>query len=105
MKADLAVIGSGLSGVVAALRAASQGKRVIVVRKAWGGTALGSGAFEIADSDTLSHEVPYHMARIKKENPYHPYHQLDATLLEPALHLLKEALPFSLEGSLRKNHM
>ena len=99
------VIGSGLSGTVAALRAASQGKRVIVVRKAWGGTALGSGAFEIADSDTLSQEVPYHMARIKKENPDHPYHQLNAALLEPALHLFKEAFPFSLEGSLRKNHV
>jgi len=77
MKVDLVVIGSGLSGSMAALRAHAQSKKVVVIRKAWGATALSSGAFSATDDVQVS--------------------QLDAPF-----QLLKESLPFKLSGRFKE---
>jgi len=71
------VIGSGLSGVMAALRASSYGKKVVVIRKGWGATALSSGAFEISP------------------NP----------LLPQAFELLKKWVSLRIQGSYEENHL
>lgn len=112
MKVDLCVIGGGLSGAVAALHAAERGKQVVLIRRGWGGTALSSGAFDLADSGDLSSpgltgefEISYHLERIKKTNPHHPYHFLNFDHLSPSLELLKKAVSFKILGSYHENHL
>ncbi len=109
MQVDLIVIGSGLSGTMAALKAAFDGKRVVVIRKAWGGTALSNGAFDIAGPSTPSEEEPknigYYYERLKIQKPFHPYHNLEWTHLVPAIELLKKSLPFVIKGSYEKNSL
>lgn len=105
MKVDLCVIGGGLSGVMAALHAASKGKRVVLVRSGWGGTALSCGAFDVADSAHEGFEIRDHVEQIKKDTPDHPYHHLNFENLSPACELLKKVFPSRILGSYRENHL
>ena len=57
----------------------AQSKKVVVIRKAWGATALSSGAFSATDDVEVS--------------------QLDAPF-----QLLKESLPFKLSGRFKERH-
>lgn len=104
MQFDVVVIGSGLSGVIAALRAISLGKKTALVRKAWGSTALSSGAFEIAN-DLDSYDIAQNFSKIKERNPYHPYHFLSLETLSQAVELLKKWLPIKIQGSYEMNHL
>ena len=81
-RADIAVIGGGLSGVTAALRAASQGRDVVLVRRGYGGTATGSGAIDVIGASpceslglmTCAHHDPAHaLGSLLKRLPAHPY--------------------------------
>lgn len=47
MKADVLVVGSGISGAGAALSAARAGSQVVLVRRSYGATAMASGAVAI----------------------------------------------------------
>jgi glycerol-3-phosphate dehydrogenase subunit B len=87
LRADIAVIGGGLSGATAALRAAALGRDVMLVRKGYGATAVGSGHFDVLGSAhaetfgllTADHFSPDHaLAELFKRLPGHPY----AALLE-----------------------
>ena len=78
LRADIAVIGGGLSGATAALRAAALGREVILVRKGYGATAMGSGHFDVLGgpvSETLGlltadHFQPEHaLASLLKRLP------------------------------------
>ncbi|MBI3073731.1 MAG: FAD-binding protein [Deltaproteobacteria bacterium] len=48
MKADVAVIGGGVAGTVAALRARAAGRQVVVLSAGWGASALTSGCVGLA---------------------------------------------------------
>lgn len=79
MDYDVIVIGSGIAGTLAAINAART-KRVAVVRKGYGATALSSGAFDIAGragkrgrpfKGILS--LPEAIGNILDNEPLHPY--------------------------------
>lgn len=111
----MVVIGSGLSGVVAAFRASSQGKKVAVVRKGWGASALTSGIFEIAETEGSptqgsqtqgeQYEFSSSLASLKQKNPHHPYHQLDLEALPTAFELFRKYFPLKIQGSYTENHL
>ncbi|MEK7790212.1 MAG: FAD-binding protein [Deltaproteobacteria bacterium] len=105
MKVDLCVIGGGLSGTLSAVHAASKGKRVVLVRSGWGGTALSCGAFDVADTSYEGFEISDQIEQIKKEYPHHPYHHLNFGNLSPSVELLKKVFPFRILGSYRENHL
>lgn len=105
LKFDVVVIGSGLSGVMAALRASSQGKKVAVVRKGWGASALVSGIFEIAPTQGEQVEFSSVLASLKAKNLYHPYHHLDLEALPTAFELFKKFFPLKIQGSYTENHL
>lgn len=81
MEADVIVIGGGMAGVTAALKAASQGAEVILIRKGHGTTAMSSGAFDIAGPEKFVpldswEDVPRVTDRLReilRFNPIHPY--------------------------------
>ena len=66
------VIGAGISGITAAIKLQKLGKKVIVISKSMGATAMFSGAYDIASSEdraTISQEVK----KIIYKNSSHPY--------------------------------
>ncbi len=90
--AEVLVIGAGMAGAIAALSAVRSGAKVIVVRRAFGATALSSGAIDVAvdphGRDGVSiEEAAREIARIR---PHHPY-----AILEQKLPRLMESLRFA----------
>src|SRR5260370_17248590 len=80
--AEVLVIGAGMAGAIAALSAVRAGAKVIVVRRAFGATALSSGAIDVAVDpharDGVSiEEAAREIARIR---PHHPYAILEQNL-------------------------
>jgi glycerol-3-phosphate dehydrogenase subunit B len=81
MEADVIVIGGGMAGSVAALKAASLGAKVILIRKGHGATAMSSGAIDVAGPEKFLpldswDETPLVADRLKeilRVNPLHPY--------------------------------
>lgn len=92
------VVGSGMAGVIAALSAARAGAKVTVVRRAFGATALSSGAIDVAadvsapGGDLAAHLQPVQAAaeELARVRPLHPYATLRASLPR-----LSEALSFA----------
>ncbi len=86
MDYDVIVIGSGLAGTLAAINAART-KKVAVVRKGYGATALSSGAFDIAGR-TGQRGRPFKgistltgaIGNILYNEPLHPYSMLSTLL-------------------------
>ncbi|MCL4558216.1 MAG: FAD-binding protein [Deltaproteobacteria bacterium] len=87
MDYDVIVIGSGIAGTLAAINAART-KRVAVVRKGYGATALSSGAFDIAGKGgrrgrpfkgilSLSEAI----GNILDNEPLHPYSILSTAFM------------------------
>ena len=105
MKFDVVVIGSGLSGVMAALRASSQGKKVAIVRKGWGASALTGGIFEIAPTQGEEVQFSSILLDLKQKNSYHPYHHLDLEMLSTAFELFKKFFPLKIQGSYTENQV
>lgn len=75
MKADVAVIGGGVAGTVAALRARAAGRSVVVVSMGWGASALTPGLFGFAAQSLASRAVPGRDAihALARSAPWHPY--------------------------------
>src|SRR5260370_11365458 len=90
--AEVLVIGAGMAGAIAALSAVRSGAKVIVVRRAFGATALSSGASDVAvdrhAGDGVSiEEAAGEIARIRRHHPY--------AILEQKLPRLMESLRFA----------
>lgn len=78
---DILIVGGGLSGASAALKAGEKGKDVLLVRRAYGATALGSGCLDVA-GDILgvpgkpwedSPDIRKNVSEIAGRLPGHPY--------------------------------
>lgn len=100
-KFDIVVIGSGMAGAVAALKAVDSGKKIAVIRKGYGSTALSSGAIDLA-ADPLgvsgqpledSREWQKNVREIARRDEFHPYAVLAAGGYAPDLELA-QALNF-----------
>jgi glycerol-3-phosphate dehydrogenase subunit B len=79
MDYDVIVIGSGIAGTLAAINAAKT-KKVAVVRKGYGATALSSGAFDIASRNGKRGRpfkgfvnVTAAIGNVLENEQYHPY--------------------------------
>ncbi len=81
MQADVIVIGGGMAGCVAALKASERGRNVLLIRKGRGSTAMSSGTFDVAgpngflpyDSWEKLPTVADSLGEILRTNPRHPY--------------------------------
>lgn len=101
LSADVLVVGAGAAGAIAALAAREAGASVIVARKAWGATALSSGAADVAPDPLSSPGSPLGgrasveaCARsLALRRPEHPYAILRERLgeLGPALQFASRA--------------
>lgn len=101
MQFDILVVGGGMAGAVAALKAAEKGTQVAVVRKGYGATALSSGAIELAADPLRIPGRPWEDERdwrlnareIVRRDPFHPYSLLASSGFPPDSHLA-ESLAF-----------
>lgn len=81
IQADLLVVGGGMAGVIAALAARGRGRRVVLVRRAPGATALSSGAVSVAPDLGALRDAPLssrrptleaarRLAAARRDHPY-----------------------------------
>ncbi len=81
MEADVVVIGGGMAGAVAALRAADIGADVLLIRKGHGSSAMSSGTIDIAGPRRFLPLDPWDslptvtdcLQEILRSKPAHPY--------------------------------
>ncbi|RJP63950.1 MAG: FAD-binding protein [Candidatus Abyssobacteria bacterium SURF_17] len=81
MEADVIVIGGGMAGAIAALRASSLGANVILIRKGHGSSAMSSGTIDIAgptaflplDSWDSLPSIPDRLGEMLRTHALHPY--------------------------------
>lgn len=103
LRTDVLVVGGGMAGAIAALSARRRGAAVLLVRRAWGATALTSGALDIAPDPLASPQRPrgqelsleacvHHLAGSR---PAHPYATLQDELgrLPEVFAFAEEVLP------------
>jgi len=121
MEADVVVIGGGMAGAIAALRAAELGADVVLVRKGHGASAAASGTIDIAGPqnflpldpwDTLP-SIDDRLKEILRTNALHPYSIIGGgregleflrQFLHKACDFLVEKIPFSrFRGSYARN--
>ncbi len=84
VETEILVLGSGLAGAAAALNANKAGKKVAVLSRDGGGSAMSSGALDIAGDilavpgqpESWCHEIGRNLEQIMLRNPAHPYHLL-----------------------------
>ncbi|MBI5119334.1 anaerobic glycerol-3-phosphate dehydrogenase subunit B [Candidatus Poribacteria bacterium] len=106
MEADVVVIGGGLAGTMAALRAAERGSGVVLIRKGYGSSAMSSGTIDIAGPeqflpmdawDTLP-RIGDRLKEILRTNPLHPYSIVAGgrTGIDNLQERLREACDFTL---------
>lgn len=98
IEADVVVLGGGAAGAAAALVARSLGHEVAVIRRAWGATALSSGAADLAPDPLATGRNPrgegrsviacvQALAALRGDHPY--------AVLRDRLALLPEAAAFA----------
>jgi glycerol-3-phosphate dehydrogenase subunit B len=111
LKVDILVIGAGLSGLVAAWRAALSGKRVRLIAKGWGSHFWGAGSIDVLGcssptGEIISRELNTKLEELVKNNPRHPYALTGIAGLDAALKAfldLCQSSGYPLQGSLEKN--
>jgi len=106
IKADVAVIGGGMTGTVAALSAAQSGKKIILASKGPGATPLSSGAVDICAGPVLGPRIGWkkmldvesNISDMLIHHPRHPYGVVSMeTTLEPSavvIEMMNEAVDF-----------
>jgi glycerol-3-phosphate dehydrogenase subunit B len=107
MEADVVVIGGGMAGTIAALRAAALGADVVLVRKGHGSSAMSSGTIDIAgpenflplDAWDAIPTIGERLGEILRTNPLHPYSIIAGgrDRLEHLRHLLHQACEFTID--------
>jgi glycerol-3-phosphate dehydrogenase subunit B len=121
MEAEVIVIGGGMAGTVAALRAADLGAEVILIRKGFGATAMSSGTIDIAGPTGFLPLDPWdslpsihdRLGEILRTSPLHPYsiiaggrdraEHLQSALSQACDFLLGKAPFLKLKGSVERN--
>lgn len=81
MEADVIVVGGGMAGATAALRAAARGSDVLLIRKGHGSTAMSSGVIDLASSNSFLPNdawetlptIEDRLRNLLRANPLHPY--------------------------------
>src|SRR4051794_25160718 len=87
------VIGAGIAGLVAAIRLARAGVRVVLLHKGTGGLQLSQGTVDILGYAPERVERPLEtLTGFAEANPGHPYALLDAELVKESVSYLKELL-------------
>lgn len=107
---DAVVIGSGMSGLIAAAKAVSRKKSTLVITKGQGALPLTSGCIDFWGYDLGNPKVPAvnpyaEIVRLAAAKPQHPYAKVLDVLNESA-EFLSEILQFSgytLAGSINEN--
>lgn len=110
MKYEVVVIGSGMSGLMAAAKAVSRKKSTLVITKGQGALPLTSGCIDFwgyqLDNPNVSVTNPYEeIAKLARRKPEHPYAKVLDVIPESA-DFLKEILQSSgcmLAGSIYEN--
>ncbi|MBI2082714.1 MAG: anaerobic glycerol-3-phosphate dehydrogenase subunit B [Deltaproteobacteria bacterium] len=121
MTTHVAIIGSGIAAISAAIEVVSQGATVTVIGGRPGATALHSGAWDIASDPTRYPHQPWNeilsplhsLEELKKRQPNHLYHLIAqngqipnlASFLVQTLKRLEKELSYPLHGSLEKNFL
>jgi glycerol-3-phosphate dehydrogenase len=111
LKADILVIGAGLSGLTAAWRAALSGKRVRLISKGAGAHYWGAGSIDILgyvspERNVILQNLNRSLEELIQINPHHPYAISGKERLEEALKAFQDlcnASGYPLQGSIEKN--
>jgi glycerol-3-phosphate dehydrogenase subunit B len=112
MTYDVVIIGAGMAGLVAAAKAASMGKRVLILSRGQGTLPLSSGCIDLwgytLDKPRQVTLNPYNeIKKVILRNPMHPYAYVFDQINE-SIEFLQKVLSscgYSLVGSIEKNQM
>jgi glycerol-3-phosphate dehydrogenase len=108
---DVLIIGAGLSGLVAANKAAEEGLKVRLIASGWGSLFWQTGCIDILghnpeDPGSIAISPHESILRLKKGNRNHPYAHVDISSIEKAIEMLQikcEAAGYPMHGSLVRN--
>jgi glycerol-3-phosphate dehydrogenase subunit B len=102
---DAIVIGAGTAGMVAAVRLAEEGRRVLVLARGAGSTHLAPGTIDVLGyAPDLVESPNWAMPRFLEEHPDHPYARLAPWVLEASVDWLRERFPhYRYVGGLMEN--
>lgn len=84
---DVLIIGSGLSGLMAAAKAAETDKKILLVNKGMGALGLSSGCidlwgYSVDDPDQVCRYPMDEVAKLNSINPEHPYNKVTDVIEE-----------------------
>jgi len=85
MHYDLIVIGTGLSGLMAAKTAAGSGQKVLIVGKGMGSLCLFSNTIDILGQFSKTKKMRVGLSEWIKDHPLHPYSKAGLEKIEEAL--------------------
>jgi len=85
MHYDLIIIGTGLSGLMAAKTAAEAGTKVLIIGKGTGSLGLFSNTIDVLGNLSKGTKIPDGLGQWIKDHPEHPYSKLGWERLEQAL--------------------
>ncbi len=112
MSHDAIVIGTGMAGLVAAVRLAQEGARVLVLAKGVGSTHLCPSTIDVLGYGPQQIERPRGALGAHVEaNPGHPYGLIDTSVLDAAVEWFKAQMaggplaPYAYVGTLEENKL
>jgi glycerol-3-phosphate dehydrogenase subunit B len=85
MHYDLIIIGTGLSGLMAAKTAAEAGAKVLIIGKGTGSLCLFSNTIDVLGNLPKGAKMADELPRWLEDHPEHPYSKLDWEKIEQAL--------------------
>ncbi|MDU5842165.1 MAG: FAD-binding protein, partial [Cutibacterium avidum] len=87
------VVGSGLAGLITALRLRRGGARVTLVTKGVGGLQLGQGTIDVLGYTPERVEKPYEaVKKYASEHPEHPYAKIGVEAVKEGIDFLREVV-------------